>query len=75
MMEGLLAGLGLASLVTQQLLRWLAGWGAVGKDSSRNRRDAGTPGRSGMIDAAEMGVLRNSVLHSFVLCHIDTATC
>lgn len=26
---------------------------------------------SGVIDVAEIGILRNSTLHSFVLCHTD----
>lgn len=30
-----------------------------------------TQGESGVIDVAEIGVPRNSILHSFVLCHID----
>jgi len=30
--------------------------------------------RAGVIDTAKMGVPRNSVLHSFILCHIYTET-
>lgn len=81
-MQGVV-GLGPAALITPQVLCWFPGMGSnelqLALKSQRQLaalccilwRLVDTLGESGVIDVAEIGVLRNSILHSFVSCHID----
>lgn len=76
-------GLGPAALVTRQVLCWFPGMGSnelrLALKWQRQLpalfcilwRLVDALGESGVIDVAEIGVLRNSILHSFVLCHTD----